>query len=369
MSNNNNNHDSLETETSTNNDCITAFVSATLTKPIISNRYTVHGSSSASASGVTIEEATETAEKTAVSLVKDIVGTQANTIEQTISIVYSEYIAKLQGELNELKKELENMKKNHGIPSSPAQEEITKRVYNLHIKREDPSTLTYCKIQKIDVLPNMVDLRTKMPPIYDQGQLGSCTANALCALMGFNDSTLVGSRLFLYYCERRMENHIADDTGAALSDGVKCLLKYGVCQESLWPYIISKFAVVPPTVCFTSALNHQAITVNAIKQNQNTMQQCIANGFPFVVGISVYQSFESYTVAKSGVVPMPKPKETFLGGHAVVCVGYNNSTMQWIMRNSWGTSWGQKGYFYLPYAYLLTPSLCSDMWTITKVEK
>jgi C1A family cysteine protease len=98
------------------------------------------------------------------------------------------------------------------------------------------------------------------------------------------------------------------------------------------------------------------------------MKTCLASGFPIVVGIAVYSSFESGTVAKTGVVPMPKSNEECLGGHAVVCVGYDDKAQTWIMRNSWGLGWGNKGYFTLPYLYLLDSSLCSDLWCITSLK-
>ena len=99
------------------------------------------------------------------------------------------------------------------------------------------------------------------------------------------------------------------------------------------------------------------------------MKMSLSKANPFVVGIVVYESFESDTVAKSGYVPMPNvTSEAMLGGHAVLCVGYNDIKKVWIMRNSWGTSWGDRGYFYLPYAYLLDNTLTSDLWNISKMK-
>jgi C1A family cysteine protease len=240
------------------------------------------------------------------------------------------------------------------------------RVYNIIICKE--STLQKFSIFKNN-LPSNVDLRNKFSPVYDQGQLGSCTANALCALVQYIKPKLQGSRLFLYYNERKLENNIPDDYGATLSSGIKCLLKYGVCPETVWPYIINKFAVKPTNRCYMNALNYQALKVNSINDTLQSMKTSLSNGNPFVVGIAIYQSFESNTVTITGIVPMPNiQSEQLLGGHAIVCVGYNDLKQQWIMRNSWGSKWGEKGYFYLPYAYLLNPNLASDMWTITKME-
>jgi C1A family cysteine protease len=214
-------------------------------------------------------------------------------------------------------------------------------------------------------LPIIVDLRSKMPPVYDQGSLGSCTANALCGLIGYEYPNIQGSRLFLYYNERVIEKDVSVDAGAYLFDGVLALQKYGICSETSWPYIIPKFAIKPPDQCYTQALAHKATQVQNIQNTLPQMKAALNAGYPFVVGILVYQSFESQQVAKTGMVPMPNlQRDQVLGGHAVLCVGYNDTKQLWIMRNSWGTLWGDKGYFYLPYAYLTNSSYSSDLWNI-----
>jgi len=256
----------------------------------------------------------------------------------------------------------QHVTKNINIPK--------KKIYNVKIVRSNSLMFGNKKKPSINSsLPNIIDLRNKFPPVYNQGNLGSCTANAFCGIIQYLQPNLQGSRLFLYYNERKLDNNIPDDSGATLSDGIICLLKYGICQESEWPYIVNKFAIKPPNKCYINALNHQALIVNSIEETLGSMKSSLANGKPFVVGIAVYTSFESNSVTVTGIVPMPNTStETLLGGHAIICVGYNNSTKQWIMRNSWGKLWGDKGYFYLPYAYLLDPNLASDMWTITKME-
>jgi C1A family cysteine protease len=165
-----------------------------------------------------------------------------------------------------------------------------------------------------------------------------------------------------------VEHDIPQDAGARISDGVRCLQTYGLCQESLWPYITSKFAIAPPQNCYTAAKQHKALVVHSIPNTLAAMKAAIASGFPFVVGIAVYESFETQAATTTGHVPLPKPGERMLGGHAVACVGYDDTQSVFIMRNSWGPQWGQHGYFTLPYAYLLNPSLTSDLWTITSVQ-
>jgi C1A family cysteine protease len=243
--------------------------------------------------------------------------------------------------------------------------------FNVLINRIHPSKLDMLEIPKLKTAsyPTVVDLRDKFQAVYDQGELGSCTANALCGLMGFDDPTLLGSRLFVYYNERKIENDIPDDGGAQLSDGVWTLQKYGVCQETEWPYDVSKFAEAPPPKAYASALKHQALRVKNINNDVTSMKNALAQGYPFVVGIVVYPSFQTAEVAQTGLVPMPSPNEQSIGGHAVVCVGYDDAKKVWIMRNSWGTGWGDAGYFYLPYLYLLDSRLSSDLWNIISVEK
>jgi C1A family cysteine protease len=222
--------------------------------------------------------------------------------------------------------------------------------------------------EAIRPLPPKVDLRPKMPPVYDQGDLGSCTANAICGAVQYADPALHGSRLFLYYNERLIEGDVKDDAGAVIGDGIASLATYGLCPEANWPYDVSKFNVQPPHDCYTTAKKHTTHAVYSLPNSMTEMKQALSAGFPFVVGIQVYESFEYENVARTGVVPMPRPSDQYLGGHAVVCVGYNDVSNRWIMRNSWGPRWGDAGYFYLPYRYLLDPNLASDLWVITSIH-
>ena len=245
---------------------------------------------------------------------------------------------------------------------------INKRIFNVKINRLEKNQLKYRIQKKIIKLPLKIDLRSKCQLILDQGKLGSCTANALVSIVGYDKKNLFGSRLFLYYNERMLINTIPDDSGAYLSDGIKILQTYGICQESSWPYDISKFTDKPPISCYDEALQNQALIVENIDNTIVSMKTSLANNEPFVVGIAVYSSFQTKSVEKTGIVPMPSKKDYLLGGHAVVCVGYDDKKQIWIMRNSWGTGWGDKGYFYLPYNYLTDDTLSSDLWIIKQME-
>lgn len=223
-------------------------------------------------------------------------------------------------------------------------------------------------------LPDRVDLRPGCPPVYDQGELGSCTANAIAGALEFdrrkqNLPDFTPSRLFIYFNERVMEHTVYSDSGAQIRDGIKSVAKQGVCPENEWIYDIAKFATRPPAQCYTDALRDRALTYQRVQQNLTQMQACLASGLPFVFGFSVYESFESQDVAGRGIVPMPLPDEQLLGGHAVLCVGYRNDVKRFIIRNSWGTGWGVNGsgYCEMPYDYLLDKNLADDFWVIKTI--
>jgi C1A family cysteine protease len=223
--------------------------------------------------------------------------------------------------------------------------------------------------QLLTALPASADLRPQCPPVYDQGQLGSCTANAIGGAIEFDRlkqklPDFVPSRLFIYYNERVIEGTVRSDSGAQIRDGIKTVASQGVCPETDWPYDIAKFEQKPAAKAYADALSDRAVSYQSLIQDPNQMKGCLASGFPFVFGFTVYESFESPAVAQSGHAPMPGPSERAIGGHAVMAVGYDDSNQWFVIRNSWGPSWGLKGYFTLPYAYLIQASLSSDFWTI-----
>lgn len=217
-------------------------------------------------------------------------------------------------------------------------------------------------------LPSKVDLREQYSiPVYDQGQLGSCTANAIAAAVQYLDaivehiSPIVPSRLFIYYNEREMEGSVDYDAGAYIRDGIKSVAKLGTCVETDWPYDISKFTLKPPVSAYASAALDRVARYYRVGHSLQSMLNCLASGFPFVFGISVYDSFMNAT---NGDVPMPKKTEALLGGHAMLIVGYDQPAKHFIFRNSWGAGWGTQGYGTIPFAYLENRHLGDDYWTI-----
>jgi C1A family cysteine protease len=228
-------------------------------------------------------------------------------------------------------------------------------------------------VERLAALPPSVDLTSSCPAVYDQGQLGSCTANAIAGAFEFDQmkqglQVFVPSRLFIYYNERVIEGTVNSDSGAQIRDGMSSVANQGVCSEDMWPYDITQFEVQPPDACYQAALQFTATVYQSITQDIDQMKGCLASGYPFVFGFTVYESFESDQVAQTGQVPMPGPDEQVVGGHAVLAVGYDDANQWFIVRNSWGDSWGMQGYFTMPYAYLLDPNLASDFWMVQTVE-
>jgi C1A family cysteine protease len=253
--------------------------------------------------------------------------------------------------------------------------ELIVRKYNL--KESEPDSRDFLHtfpITKTLESTTSVDLRNLCPSVYNQGSLGSCTSQAVAGAYEFDTMKLklqhqfTPARLFIYYNTRKIEGHIETDSGATIRNTMKSVNRDGVCPEPIWPYDISKFAVKPSQEAYDSASYHHSIKYETVIQSLLQLKQCLIEGFPFVFGMRVYESFQSSSVRNTGIVPMPQPDETLLGGHAVLCVGYNDQTNQFIVRNSWGSNWGDHGYFYLPYDFMTSPSLVFDIWTLQQVS-
>ena len=218
--------------------------------------------------------------------------------------------------------------------------------------------------RRLGNLPPAQDLRPSMPPVYDQGQLGSCTGNAIAGAMEYERDRqglpdFVPSRLFVYYNERALEGTVSSDSGAVIRDGIKVVNTEGVCPETLWPYDIGMFAVKPPKRCYVAATKDKAVQYESIL-TLGDLKDAIASNLSVVFGFTVYESFESQAVARTGVMPLPKKGEAVVGGHAVLAVGYSDAKGHVIVRNSWGAAWGDHGYFYMPYQYLTGSKVSSD---------
>jgi len=240
--------------------------------------------------------------------------------------------------------------KSVGQPKSPAKSSVVKQVV---------------------VKPTIVDLRTSnlIPNILDQGQLGSCTANAASNALRYllkkeKLKEWQPSRLYIYWFSRFLEDTTNEDSGCYIRDVMKAIHTYGACDEKLLPYNINIFKKRPSNSCVRNATPHiKNFKYLSVSNNDVSIKNCLNSGFPIVFGIDIYESFETEAVANSGIVPMPDiNNEQLLGGHCVCIYGYNETTKQYIVMNSWGSKWGDKGFFYLPYDYV--HKYGSDLWVL-----
>lgn len=243
-----------------------------------------------------------------------------------------------------------------------------KRKYTL--KFDTPDERDYPLNLTIEKHKPKVDLRSQMPPVFNQGRLGSCTANALCGMRQFfamkHGDTTALSRLYLYWHEREIEGTINEDSGAMLRDGMKVLKKLGCCPEDDFPYDIRRFAEKPSARAEADAPKYRIKSYHRVR-SLHELKTCLNHGLPVAIGIKVYESFESREVAETGIVPVPNVEfEEFLGGHAVLCVGYEDENEWLIVRNSWGEEWGDRGYCYIPYEFAHA-GLIVDAW-VANVE-
>ena len=222
--------------------------------------------------------------------------------------------------------------------------------------------------------PASVDLRSSCPAPYDQGELGSCTANAIAGAIEFQltkeamSQVFTPSRLFIYYNERVIRGTVPYDSGAALREGIQAVTNQGYPPESEWPYDVSLFATAPSADAVAQAQGHKLFQSFCLQQNLDHFRNSLADGEPVVFGMTIFESFESPAVTASGVVPMPSMQEQTIGGHAMMMVGYDDSARLFWIRNSWGNAWGQAGYCQIPYDYLTDPQLAADFWTLRTLD-
>ncbi|VVB58332.1 Papain family cysteine protease [Candidatus Anstonella stagnisolia] len=268
------------------------------------------------------------------------------------------------------------------------------------------------------IVPSLVDLRAFCPPIFDQGELGSCTANAASALLQYHRMRTLGktgplSRLFIYKGTRDLMQ-AAGDTGAYIRTTMGALALFGAPPEKYWEYDAKMLDIAPPAFCYSYAQNYQALSyfrldeksesagTNPAEKSKNApvkpesiaeksktaatndkrtvtkepalilsnIKETLSSGLPAMFGFTVYESMNG---ASNGKIPFPSENERVLGGHAVLCVGYDDKMEigsqrgAFLIRNSWGEGWGEKGYGWLPYEYLLQ-GIAQDWWVLVKAE-
>lgn len=246
----------------------------------------------------------------------------------------------------------------------------TKRVLNWRPDKPDFRDFKYKPRGIYGARPSIIDLQSLCTPVFNQGQIGSCTGNALAGAYEFLEKSerevfIKASRLFIYWNERALEDDTNQDAGAEIRNGIKTLYQKGVCSEKTWLYEPDLLFKVPPRWAYGEAYHHKiAIYERLDNENINDLKDVLYTGFPFVFGFSVYSSFDD--IGSNGIMPMPSPNEQVEGGHAVMCVGYNDDIQMFKVRNSWGSEWGHEGYFYMPYKFMTSTDYCDDFWVIKK---
>ena len=253
---------------------------------------------------------------------------------------------------------------------------VPKYIYNFKRQKEDVRDLQFNYVFTHSILPTKFSLRKDMPPVLDQGRLGSCVSNATAnalrhCLKKEHLIEFAPSRLYMYYYTRLIEGNPNEDTGTTIRDMMKELNTYGDCHEDLWPYDILQFAKRPSNKCTKEGLTHiKNVKYRAVRQNLNTIKSALFSGYPVIFGCQVFESFQSNESIRTGNIPMPDTnREELLGGHCVSLCGFDDSTKLFTFQNSWSIGSeehpiGDKGYFTLPYEYVVSKRLCSDFWIV-----
>ena len=216
--------------------------------------------------------------------------------------------------------------------------------------------------------PETATLKQWLGPVLDQGQEGSCTAHgtggAAHLLINKRATTydFPMSMNFQYWNSRFIDGSIKSDAGAQIRSAMKALAKYGICQDALWPYDYKTMFSKPTQEAYDDAVQYKALDYYRLSVDKLQIMQAIASGFPVVIGISLYNSFESDEVAKTGFVPMPVKGEGMVGGHCMFIYAYDAMGV-WV-RNSWGPDWGVSGDCYLLWPYVASSDFGSDYWTL-----
>ena len=236
--------------------------------------------------------------------------------------------------------------------------------------KKDDRDFVFHESMKPSQLPPLIDLTNRadwMPP-YNQDTLGSCTANAIAGALEYEmvkqgKKPVMPSRLFIYYMERLREKTLEIDNGAEIRTGMKVLSKDGACTEKSWPYLIERFTHKPKPYCIKSALKRRTSGYQRVPITFDKIKMALAEDYPIIGGFYVYPSYFNKSTEKTGEVPIPTSKMKCIGGHAILIVGYDDVQRRLKFRNSYGEEWGDGGYGYLPYSYVVRGDV-DDFWIL-----
>lgn len=235
----------------------------------------------------------------------------------------------------------------------------------------DPRDYTYAATNTTKPgVQSKFSLKNALPPVLNQGNLGSCVSNAVSNTLLYIDfknkrpRTILYSRLFNYYNTRVLEGTVRIDSGCQIRDAIKVVNKVGSTDEQIWPYIIKKYVDRPVPLAYTDAIKKTVTKYRRVNQTRADIKSCISSGYPVIIGFLCFASMFTTACYKTGVIPMPKRGEQLYGGHCILLVGYDDATQTYEFQNSWGTMWGNKGFGTIPYAYIENPSYASDFWMI-----
>lgn len=238
---------------------------------------------------------------------------------------------------------------------------MIERKLNYKSQQKDARDYKYVSTSRPTSLPNTFSLQDRLGPILDQGQLGSCVSNAFAQYIHMMTNRSVSiSRLYHYYCGRALDQTSSlEDSGLSIRQAAKIIGKYGACQEPVWPYDITKFNELPPLSVFKSCNLFRSYTYSFLNQDLNSIKSCLSvTKRPVIFGFDVYDSFMR---SVRGVISTPIiSKETLLGGHCMLIIGYNDVNQRFTCVNSWGRNWGTNGLCFMPYNYILNSKLCMD---------
>jgi C1A family cysteine protease len=258
--------------------------------------------------------------------------------------------------------------------------EISLLPVNNCVKSELTATTTYRKItrlRKTEFNGFVYNMHVEGDESYVAEGVGvhNCVAQSASAAVSYlwmkqGIPHQIASRLFIYYNTRVMENSVNEDAGAMIRDAIKSLASFGAPDEQLWPFVLKAIFTKPSEQAYAEALKHQVLKYERVSQTETDMETRLAEGFPIIGGFTVYDSFMSQEVAKTGIAKMPDlRRERANGGHAITVIGYRQKERQFIVRNSWGAEWGSLGHFFMPYDYFLDDNLADDFWTVEFVEQ